>query len=105
MKNKLFVVLVAVAALLAVRAPLFAHHGESLYDAHHLITLAGTVTKFEMINPHALIHFDVKDDKGNIEHWTAQGTAPNNLRRVGWTRDSLKPGDQITVSGYPYKDG
>jgi len=68
-------------------------------------TVKGTVTEFEMINPHVLIHFDVMNDKGVIEHWTAETQGPNMLTRAGWSRKTLQPGDQITVTGNRAKSG
>ena len=104
MKSKLIAIM-AVAAGLMFTAPLFAHHASSNYDRENPVTLTGTVTGFEFTNPHVLIHFDVKNDKGEVEHWTAQSGPPRSLFRTGWNRESLKPGDPITVTGYPSKDG
>ena len=84
---------------------LFAHHAGSLYDRDHNITVAGTVTKYEFTNPHTRIFFDVKDEGGNIVKWCAESAPPQRLYRSGWRTDSLKPGDQITVTGFPMKDG
>jgi len=105
MKKRLFVALSSVAVLLMVSGPLFAHHAGSLYDREHPITLTGTVTKYLMINPHAQIHFEVKDENGNVETWVAETAGPQRLLRVGWTKNSLKPGDKITVTGAQFKDG
>ncbi len=70
-----------------------------------VVTLKGTVTDFQFINPHTLILFDVKNEKGEVEHWQAEATSPNHLVRAGWTRDIVKAGDQITISGYRAKNG
>jgi hypothetical protein len=70
-----------------------------------LTTVTGTVTEFQFINPHTLIFFDVKNDQGVVEHWQAEATSPNHLIRNGWKKDMLKPGDQVTVSGYRAKNG
>jgi hypothetical protein len=59
----------------------------------------GTVTDFRFINPHSLVFFDVKNDKGEVEHWQGELTAPNKLARAGWTKYSLNPGDQVTITG------
>lgn len=69
------------------------------------ITLKGTVTDFQFINPHTLILFDVKNDKGEVEHWQAEATSPNHLVRSGWTKNTVKPGDEITISGFRAKNG
>jgi hypothetical protein len=85
--------------------PLFAHHAGSLYDREHPVTLTGTVTKYLMINPHAQIHFEVKKDDGTVETWVAETAGPQRLLRVGWNKNTLKPGDTITVTGAQFKDG
>jgi len=105
MQIKLLSLLAGVAGLLLVSSPMFAHHGTSEYDRNNVITLKGTVTELEMINPHVLLHFDVKNDKGVIEHWTAETQGPNMLTRAGWSKKILKPGDEVTVSGDRAKNG
>ena len=105
MKNRLFAALAGAVVLLMVSSPLFAHHAGSLYDREHPVTLTGTVTKYLMINPHAQIHFEVKDANGNVETWVAETAGPQRLLRVGWNKNSLKPGDKITVTGAQFKDG
>lgn len=105
MKNRLFAALAGAVVLLMVSGPLFAHHAGSLYDREHPVTLTGTVTKYLMINPHAQIHFEVKDANGNVETWVAETAGPQRLLRVGWNKNSLKPGDKITVTGAQFKDG
>jgi len=84
---------------------MFAHHGTANYDMTTLTTLKGTVTDFQFVNPHVLILFDLKSDKGVVEHWAAEATSPNHLSRAGWTRHTIKPGDEITISGYRAKNG
>jgi len=86
-------------------APLFAHHGNSAYDMSKTTSYKATVTKFEYSNPHTQVYFEVTDDKGNVEHWVAETTNPGMLNRVGWTRDTLKPGDQVTLIANPNKVG
>ena len=85
--------------------PLAAHHSMSMYDLDHQITLTGTVVNFAWANPHAQVVFDVKRDDGITEKWTADCPSPRRLARVGWTKDSLMPGDQITITGNRAKDG
>ncbi len=80
--------------------PLFAHHGTAAYDTKNVVTVKGTMTDFRFINPHVQLYFDVKNDKGEIEKWQAELTAPNKLARAGWDKHTLKPGDSITASGY-----
>ena len=83
----------------------FAHHGTANYDTTKSITVKGSVTNFQFINPHAIISLDVKDDKGMAQNWQGGLTSPNHLMRSGWTKDILKPGDVITISGFPAKTG
>jgi hypothetical protein len=86
----------------------FAHHGTASYDTSKITTIKGTVTEFQFVNPHVLLFLDVKDEKGdvkNVQKWQGELTSPNHLARVGWTKNSLKPGDKITVAGFPAKSG
>jgi hypothetical protein len=91
---------------LIVCAPLLAHHGTSNYEATAQgITLSGTVTEFVWSNPHVYVLFDVKDNKGTVVHWAGEMNSPGVLRNAGWTKNTLKPGDQITVNIRPNKFG
>ena len=103
MKIKTFFI-VSAFAFLAVSVPLFAHHGTAAYDTKNIITVKGMMTDFRFINPHVQLYFDVKSDKGEVEKWQAELTAPNKLARAGWDKHTLKPGDSITASGYVAKD-
>jgi hypothetical protein len=105
MRKQFFTVLAAGAVLWMVSGPLLAHHAGSLYDREKPVTLTGTVTQYLMINPHAQIHFEVKDANGNVEKWVAETAGPQRLLRVGWNKNTLKPGDTITVTGAQFKDG
>jgi|ERR1700732_2522056 DNA/RNA endonuclease YhcR with UshA esterase domain len=105
MKIKQTTVLAAAVGLLTVVGPIFAHHGTAAYDTTQETTVKGTVTDFQFVNPHTLIFFDVKNDKGVVEHWQAEAMSPNQLTRDGWNKNTLKPGDQITVTGYRAKNG
>ena len=93
------------AALWVAAVPALAHHGAAEYDNTKSISLQGTVTQLQYLNPHALILFTVKDDKGQATEWTAELQSPNLLSRRGWSRSTLKPGDQIIVTGHPVKNG
>lgn len=81
-----------------------AHHGSASYKADHVIVLKqATVTRFLWANPHAMLLFDVKDDQGTIEHWAGEAGSPAAIRALGWNRNSVRPGDVITVQLYPSK--
>jgi len=105
MKFKLLALLAAAASVLLIPASLEAHHGQAGYNVKEPVTVSGTVTGFRFLNPHCIIEFDVKDDKGQVEKWQGELTSPNHLIRAGWTATSLKPGDQVTVTGYRAKSG
>jgi hypothetical protein len=105
MRAKLGVFVTLAAALLVPSVSTFAHHGNAAYDTQNSITVKGTVTDFRYINPHCQVYFDIKNSKGKVEHWQAELTAPNKLSRAGWTKHSLNPGDQITVTGFQGKNG
>jgi hypothetical protein len=94
-----------VAALLVVSMPAFAHHGAAEYDNTKTVSVKGTVTALRYTNPHVLIVFNVKNDKGELTEWTAESQSPNLLSRRGWSRSTLKPGDEIVVTGHPVKNG
>jgi hypothetical protein len=97
---------VCLAAVLAMAcSPIFAHHGTAAFDTTKMITVTAKMTDFQFINPHVQLYFDVKNDQGEIEHWQGELTAPNKLARAGWTKHSLKPGDQVTITGYLLKAG
>jgi hypothetical protein len=94
------------AALLLAAAPLAAHHSFAAeYDAKKPVELKGTLIELEWVNPHAWIHMNVKDEKGNLTKWSCEMGSPNILMRNGWRRDTIKPGDEIIVSGSAAKDG
>lgn len=104
-RTKLVVVAASVLVFTA-GVPAFAHHSFSAeYDSTKQRTFAGTVTKIEWTNPHARFYVDVKDDSGKVTNWEFEIGAPAKLMRNGWTRNSLKPGDQIVVEGFLAKDG
>ena len=98
---------VLVGAFLVITAapPLTAHHSFAAeFDSSKPVTLAGAVTRLEWTNPHIWVYLDVKDEQG-VQHWQCEGGPPNTLTRNGWSKDSLKPNDQITIDGWLAKDG
>jgi hypothetical protein len=94
-----------ILGLLITSQTAFAHHGLAAYDMSKAVTIKGSVTECLFANPHSAIYLDVKDDNGNVEKWMVEADSPNNLARAGWTRNSIKPGDQIAVVGNRAKDG
>jgi hypothetical protein len=84
---------------------LYGHHSRAAYDTEHQITLKGRVREFAFANPHMQVRFAVKDARGNFVEWTVESASPERLYKAGWTRKTLKPGDEITVTGAPAKDG
>ena len=103
MKGKLPIVLLLLASFLIFQGTLFAHHGNAAYDDKGPVTIKGTVTEFLWVNPHVQIHVDVKNDQGEIVHWSCETVSPSKLFRSGWTRDVLKAGDQVTITVFPAK--
>jgi hypothetical protein len=102
MMTKLFLV---VGLLLAAAAPVWAHHGFAAeFDQTKPLKLKGTVTKWAVTNPHSWIQMDVKSEDGKVVTWMIEGGSPNNLYRLGFTKDSLPPGSEIVVDGYQAKD-
>jgi len=99
-------VLIAIAGVLGSGTRLFAHHSFAAeYDAEKPILLKGVVTKLEWTNPHVRFYIDVRDEKGNVTNWDLELQSVNTLTRVGWTRTSLKVGNQVTVNAFLAKDG
>jgi DNA/RNA endonuclease YhcR with UshA esterase domain len=97
--------LIAAVVLLAPAAAVAHHSFAAEYDVKKPVTLKGTVTSLEWTNPHARIYIDVKDEKGTVSNWNLELASPNVLVRQGWSRHTLKVGDQITVEGSQAKDG
>lgn len=94
-----------VGGLFMVAIPVFAHHGGAAYDTGAKVTLKGTITNFEWTNPHSQVHLDVTDENGNVVHWNLENQPPSILIHAGWTRNSLKPGDHVTIVVSPAKNG
>jgi hypothetical protein len=96
MKIKL-IMLSLVAGLFAVCLPMFAHHGNAAYEANLTQVKNATVTKLVWANPHTLVLFDAPNEKGELVHWNAEMGSPSALANVGWNKESLSPGDKVTI--------
>jgi hypothetical protein len=104
--RKLAFILAALFCVAITCSPLQAHHGEANYDTSKTVSVKGTVTMFEFVNPHVQISIDAKNDKGEIEKWTGEARSPAMLSRYGgWDRNTIKVGDVITLSGHQTKNG
>jgi hypothetical protein len=105
MRRHIFVGVAGISLMLA-SAPLRAHHAFSAeFDADKPLKLEGTLVKTEWMNPHAWLHIEVKKPDGKTEVWMIEGGTPNTLMRRGISRDTLKIGEAIVVTGYQAKDG
>jgi hypothetical protein len=98
------IVLVAIS-FLAVPGLLRAHHGTAGYDMDKQLTMKVTVTEWLWANPHCFLKFDAADEKGEIVHWAAEVSNPIDMTKRGWSKRTLSPGDQITVTLRPAKNG
>ena len=105
MKNKLLAMSLGAIALFLVCGPVLAHHGRSNYDVTNTATVKGVVTQFDWVNPHALIYLDVTAEDGKTEKWIAETNSPNTLSRQGWSKTTVKVGDEITLVGHRVKGG
>ncbi len=105
MKLAVIVGTLLLVGLMLPLQPVVAHHGNSEFDSTKEITLKGTITTFEFLNPHAEIVLEVKNDQGTVEKWHLELGSPNSMRRNGWNRNTVKAGMDVTVKGYPNKHG
>ena len=106
MKAKLVMSVGFAVGFMLVGVPLFAHHGTGVaYETEKEVTLKGTVTEWMWSNPHCGILFDVTDDKGQVVHWGAELGNPHALSQAGMSKDVLKAGDKITITGHPARSG
>jgi hypothetical protein len=103
--QKLFSVFVVAMGLLVVSAPAIAHHGVAGYDLTKTVTVRGTVTKFDWSNPHCVIHMDAKNANGEVQNWTIELAAPSLLTRMGWSKNVMRAGDDITADLHPAQNG
>jgi hypothetical protein len=99
-------ILIALTGAVLGTVPVLAHHSFAAeYDSSAPVTVKGRVTKVEWTNPHSYVYVDVKDASGNVVNWAIEGYPPNTLRRTGFTRDLMKPGDTVTINGWKARDG
>ncbi len=98
-------VIAVAVALLGASSPLIAHHGNATLDANKTLTMKGTVTEWDWSNPHCLLQFDVKNEGGQVVHWIAETQNPAEMVSLGWGKTTFKPGDEVTVSLIPVKNG
>jgi hypothetical protein len=105
MKVEWAIFVVSVGLLTAV-SPVLAHHSSKAeYDENQPITLTGSITRVFWKNPHVMLYLNIRDESGKVTNWELELASPNGLMSQGWKVDSLKPGDQVTVSGNRAKDG
>src|SRR5688572_1391868 len=102
-ENAIAIMLVVIG--LAVPPAVVAHHGAAAYETDAITTLSATITELDWRNPHALIHFEVSDARHGLTAWTAETAGLVILIRAGWTRDVLKPGDRVVISGHRAANG
>jgi hypothetical protein len=105
MKSKLLMALLLSVGLLTICGTVMAHHASAAYADKPMEFKNVTITKFSWINPHSLIYFDAKDANGNVVNWTCETAAPQALRLIGWAKESVAPGDVVSITLYPAKNG
>lgn len=93
------------AAVMMVAAPAMAHHSFAMFDQTKTVSLKGSVREFQWTNPHAWIEVEVPNAAGAVDRWSVELNSPNNLTRQGWKRTTLKPGDKVTITINPLRDG
>jgi hypothetical protein len=94
-----------IAGIAMVSLPMSAHHGNAAFSDKVTEFKNVTVTKFAWANPHCLVEFDAKDDKGKVVNWSAESGSPEALRLTGWNKNSLRPGDVISIYVHTAKTG
>jgi hypothetical protein len=103
--TKLVGTFVGFIVLLTISTPGLAHHGYAAYDMTTTLSVKGTIVSIVMENPHSSIAFDVKDANGNIEHWFSESGNPRNMRADGFTPETVKPGEEVTIYYHPSRNG
>ena len=105
MKRKWLTSSSLLVGVMAICVPAFAHHGAAAYQDKVLVLKDATITKFVWANPHTILMFDVKEEQGNVSHWAGEAGSPSAIGLLGWTKNSVKAGDVVTVYIYPAKSG
>ncbi len=104
-RNRFMAFLVATLGLLIVSTPVSAHHGSAAFDAGKQVVMKGTVIRWVWANPHCFLSYDVKDETGNATHWVVETSNPPDMINRGWSKETFKPGDEVTVTVQPVKSG
>jgi hypothetical protein len=105
LNTKVLAFVALIAAILAIGSPLFAHHGDAAYNPTPLVLKDSVVTDYTWMNPHSLVKFDYKTDKGVVQHWTMEIGSTPSMTLLGWSRTTVKPGDVITVYLFQARNG
>jgi hypothetical protein len=105
MSRQIQVYCAAVVLAVLTGSPLLAHHSSSAYDLSKSLTLDVTVASVVFTNPHVMLHFEAKTERGEIQHWAIETNNPSVMRRAGWTKDTLKAGDKLTITFHPAVNG
>lgn len=105
MRKILTICLFLMLAWAASSVPASAHHGYAAYDMTEVLSVKATVTGLTIVNPHSWLNYDTKDDHGDVQHWVAEAGPVRLMRELGWTMDTVEPGDQITVYYHAAKNG
>jgi len=105
LKGKFLMCVALGIGVLTLPLPLLAHHGNSAYEMEKSVTIKGTVTQWIWANPHCILQLDVTDDRGQVVQWSAETENPSSMVHYGYTKQSMKPGDQVTVTVLPAKNG
>lgn len=105
MKVKLLTSFALLAGLLMACSPAFGHHGAAALDATKTMNFEATVTNWLWANPHCIIYFDVTDSAGKVTHWASETSPPIGMVQLGWHRDTLRPGDHVTIVLHAAKSG
>ena len=105
MRRGAILLLAAVLGLLSVSRPVWAHHGAAAFDTEHKITVKATVTEWIWSNPHCLLQFDVKNPDGQVVHWIAETQNPVSMVNLGWSKESFRVGEEVTITLAPVKNG